>query len=167
MSQLRVRELNSVFGAEIEGLEPPAELGDETCSFLRGAFDDRGLLLFRDLDIDQSYQTYLAHVLIGQASHADDDAVVSGATRDPLYVSNKEARSSAPYGRLLFHSDMMWSEQPCLALSLYGVEVEQPASPTVFASTANAWDTLPDDLRARVEDLHAVHGHDTSYPKRE
>ena len=112
MSQLRVRELNSVFGAEIEGLEPPAELDDETCSFLRGAFDDRGLLLFRDLDIDQSYQTYLAHVLIGQASHADDDAVVSGATRDPLYVSNKEARSSAPYGRLLFHSDMMWSEQP-------------------------------------------------------
>lgn len=49
---------------------------------------------------------------------------------DPLYVSNKRADGGAPYGRLLFHSDTMWSDDPIEVLSLYAIEVEQPA---VFA----------------------------------
>ena len=73
------------------------------------------------------------------------------------FVSNKEPGGGAPYGRLLFHSDMMWHESPFQVLTLYGVDVEQPAVPTIFANTAYAWDSLPDDLRARVDGLHALH----------
>ena len=32
----------------------------------------------------------------------------------------------------------------------------QPAPPTWFANAAHAWEVLPDDLRQRVADLHAV-----------
>ena len=77
-----------------------------------------------------------------------------------FYVSNKEQDGGAPFGRLLFHSDMMWSEHTFQVLSLYGVEVEPPASPTIFASAADGWATLPDDLRAEVESSAAVQGHD-------
>jgi taurine dioxygenase len=83
-----------------------------------------------------------------------------------MFVSNKEPGGGAPYGRLLFHCDMMWSERPHQALSLYGVDVEQPNVPTMFVSMGHGWDTLPDGLRTRVEHLHAVHGHDATYPNR-
>jgi taurine dioxygenase len=125
--------------------------------------------VFRDLDIDQSFQRYLAHMLIGQEPPADPAQGKSpdGATRrEFMLVSNKEPGGGAPYGRLLFHCDMMWSERPHQALSLYGVDVEQPNVPTLFVSMGHGWDTLPDDLRARVEHLHAVHGHDATYPNR-
>jgi alpha-ketoglutarate-dependent taurine dioxygenase len=71
-------------------------------------------------------------------------------------VSNKEPGGYAPYGRLQFHSDMMWAPEPFQVLSLYGLEVEPPSVPTAFVSTTAAWDTLPENLRARVEGLHVV-----------
>ena len=52
---------------------------------------------------------------------------------------------------------MMWSDTPFQVLTLYGVDVEQPAVPTAFVSMGRAWDTLPEDLRARVDGLHALH----------
>ena len=63
---LQVRELHPGFGAEVAGLRPEIPLDDETCGQLRELFDERGLLVFRDLDIDPSFQRYLAHMLIGQ-----------------------------------------------------------------------------------------------------
>ena len=52
-----------------------------------------------------------------------------------------------PFGRLLFHSDMMWAAEPFQVLSLYGVDVQPPAVPTAFVNTVAAWETLPEDLR--------------------
>ena len=72
-------------------------------------------------------------------------------------ISNREEKAAAPFGRLLFHCDGMWSPEPYEMLSLYGVEVEQPTHPTLFASAVNAWEILPDDLRARLDGLHALH----------
>ncbi len=53
----------------------------------------------------------------------------------------------------------MWMEHPFELLSLYAVEVAPPVTPTAFASTVHGWDSLPADLRARVEPLHVEHGH--------
>ena len=52
----------------------------------------------------------------------------------------------------------MWSTDPFELISLYGVHVDPEATPTRYASTGRAWATLPDDLRERVEALHAIHG---------
>ena len=76
---------------------------------------------------------------------------------DDYYVSNVRDDGATPFGRLPFHSDGMWSVQPNLALSLYATEIEPPAVPTTFASTAVAWSTLPVSLKERVEGLHAIH----------
>jgi taurine dioxygenase len=51
---------------------------------------------------------------------------------------------------------MMWSDEPFYVNSLYGVEVEPPVVPTLFASAEQAWNTLPASLRSRVENLDAV-----------
>jgi alpha-ketoglutarate-dependent taurine dioxygenase len=51
----------------------------------------------------------------------------------------------------------MWADEPFEVLSLYGQEVAEPSIPTIFVSAVHAWATLPDDLRERAGDLHALH----------
>jgi taurine dioxygenase len=162
MSKLDVRELTPAFGAEVRGLEPRIPLDAETCGALRKLFDERGLLVFRDLDADVAFQTYLSGMLIGQDGAAGDP----DAQMREYMVSNKQPGAGAPVGRLLFHSDMMWRKDISQLLSLYGVEVEEPSTPTMFVSAAHAWKTLPDDLRARVEGRFAEHGQDATYQDR-
>jgi alpha-ketoglutarate-dependent taurine dioxygenase len=164
MSELQVRDLSPALGAEIEGLEPQIPLDDETCRRLRALFDERSVLVFHNLDIDEAFQRYLVYTCIGEEAPSGpnkaDDA------RPPFFVSNREPGGGAPYGRLLYHCDTMWAERPQPVISLYGVEVEPPSVPTMFASMGRAWDSLPDDLRARVDGLQARHGHDHAYPNR-
>jgi len=161
MADLRMRELTPQFGTEITGLDPNDALHDETTQKrLRRLFDTRGVLVFRDLDVDQTQQANLVRMLIGLGALASGESPNGRDNGEPFYVSNKESGAGAPYGRLLFHADMMWSEHTFQVLSLYGVHVEQPATPTVFVSAHWAWDTLPDELRARVETLSVTQGHE-------
>jgi alpha-ketoglutarate-dependent taurine dioxygenase len=141
-----VRDLTPAFGAEIEGLDLGRALDDGTMRALRRVFNDRGVLVFRGLDLDA-------------AAHADVAGRLVGG--EPVvyrhHMSNREPEEYATHGSLLYHADMMWADTPMELLSLYGLEVEQPSVPTVYVSATHAWDTLPEPLRARVADLHAVH----------
>lgn len=155
MTRLRITDITPTFGAEVEGLDPGAKLGEDDERLLQRAFDERGLLLFRGLlDLTPGYQNHLASTVIRMEDAAgegekDDDAA--------YFVSNKRTGGGAPHGRLLFHSDMMWADEPFQVLTLYAVEVEEPVVPTTFTSATAVWGSLPDELRARVDGLHAVH----------
>jgi alpha-ketoglutarate-dependent taurine dioxygenase len=166
MSNISVREVSPVFGVEVSGLEPRTPLDAETLRELRGLFDKYGLVLIRDLDIDLNFQTYLSWNLIGREMPSDPAAAAPRGDRGGYYVSNREPDSGAPFGRLLYHSDAMWRDDASELLSLYGVEVEEPSTPTMFVSAAHGWRTLPADLRARVEERSAEHGHDATYNDR-
>lgn len=151
MAELELRQLSAAFGTEVVGLAAGAPLDERTRGVLREAFDERGLLVFRGLAIDRDFQTELADALIGYERPAGDGG------RAETLVSNREPDGLAPYGRLLFHSDMMWAPEPFNVLSLYAVDVDPPVVPTVFASPVAAWQALPEELRTRVTGLHAVH----------
>src|SRR5262249_11720968 len=110
MSDLKFRQLHPALGAEVEGFEPKQPLDGDTVAELRKAFDDHGVLLFRDLDIDEDYQRYLVFTLIGEEPPAERPEQVHRA--GPMLVSNREEGGAAPYGRLLFHCDTMWAENP-------------------------------------------------------
>ncbi len=151
MVALQSVDLNPALGAEVKGFCEDLLDDDAVCRQLQQLFDDRALLVFRDLDLTHTSQLRLAEVLIQKE-------LGPGTPReDRWYISNRRKKSAAPYGRLQFHSDMMWSELPCELVSLYAVEVEPPVSPTTFVSTARAWAALSDDLRSRVAGRHALH----------
>jgi len=123
------------------------ELDTESIARLRRDFDEQGVLIRRDVDLRADDQARLAQLLVG----ADSSHVYSH------HMSNREPEEYATHGRLLFHSDMMWADDPMELLSLYGLEVEEPSVPTVFVNARHAWETLPDELRIRVAGLNAVH----------
>lgn len=159
--EIEVVPLHPSFGSEVRGLDINAEIDGETARFLQELFDERGLLLFREPDLAYGAQMRLSHLLIGREPPEESPE----PSRKPYYVSNKEEGGGAPFGRLLFHSDGMWQKEPFQLLSLYAVELVPPIAPTLFASTTSAWETLPDDLRARLEGLHVEHGHDATYER--
>jgi alpha-ketoglutarate-dependent taurine dioxygenase len=160
MADLKSRDLTPAFGTEITGLDVVAALTDpDMTHWLQDLFDARGVLVFRDLDIDEPTQANIIRMLIGKAPLDPGESASGRADGTSFYVSNKEPEGGAPFGRLLFHSDMMWSEHTFQVLSLYAVEVEPPVSPTLFASAAHGWETLSDELRAKVEPLTAIQGH--------
>ncbi len=160
MTELQLRELTPAFGTEIIGLDAAATLADtSTCAMLQQQFDTRGVLVFRDLDIDEVTQANLLRMLIRMDPLGPDETPSGRPGGETFFVSNKEEKGGAPYGRLLYHSDMMWSDHTFQILSLYAVEVAPPVAPTLFASGVYAWATLPDDLRERVASLSAIQGH--------
>src|SRR5262249_5461829 len=145
MTTPEIRVLDAAFGAEVVGFEPGALLDDETRAVLTKTFDDRGVLVFRGREVPLDVQVQLANLLAGTDGNAH-----GASLDDTSSVSNVREDGATPFGRLPFHSDGMWSEQPYLALSLYATEIESPAVPTRFASTATGWATLPAELRSRV-----------------
>ena len=154
MAKVEIRDLDAPYGAEVLGWDPTHPTDDETGALLRRTYDERGLLLFRDLDLTFEAQQGLVDVLVGAEQ---DSLAAEGATTEGNLVSNQQDSTSAT-GVLSFHADAMWSDDPFKLVSLYAMEVAPDAAPTRFASMEHAWQTLPDDLRSRVDDLHAFHG---------
>ena len=153
MTHLKITELTPTFGVEISGFDPKAPLDDATRKQLQDLFDTRKLLIFRDIDLPHPDQTRIGLMLIGK----EHEFSLEKLREDNFYISNKRAEAAAPFGRLQFHADTMWAEKPFEVLSLYGVEVEQPAASTTFVNGVDAWNTLPDDLRKRIEGLEVLH----------
>lgn len=150
---LDLQEITPGFGAEVEGWSPGVDAVDE----LRAAFDRYGVLVFHDVEVTAEDQQALCGALVGDEAPADRAAAIANSHLYSTRISNKDEDGNAPYGRLLFHADGMWSESPQELLSLYGEQVEPPSVPTIYVSATGAWDRLPDDLRARVEGRTAVH----------
>jgi alpha-ketoglutarate-dependent taurine dioxygenase len=155
MAGPRRRDLSPALGAEITGVDLTADLDDATVALLRDAFDERGALLFRDLAPNREAQFTLCEVLRGHAVPTPEERRAGAASQDGFYISNKRERSVAPFGRLLFHSDGMWTDEPFEVLSLHAVDVTPPVPSTLLASAARAWATLPDGVRSRLVALDA------------
>jgi taurine dioxygenase len=150
---MQLRPLAPGFGVEVRDLEPSLDLDgldDLEATRIRRCFDDHGLLLFRDVDIDTRAQYRLA-CFLADDGHDDPDM-----ESRPSYVSNREPDSITPFGRLPFHTDLIWGEYPFRVVSLYAIEVAPPVVPTLFASAADAWDALPAELRLRVDGRDAI-----------
>ena len=64
MSPLKIRDLSDGFGAEVDGFHTRGEVDSATHRQLREPFDDRGVLVFRGLDIDRTAQAYLSELVI-------------------------------------------------------------------------------------------------------
>jgi taurine dioxygenase len=156
MTTLDITPLSPGFGAEVRGIDPMTLRDESTGRTLRTLFDEHGVVVFRDLELDRPMQTYLTELVRGEDDLSDVKIAEDAQKQSSFYISNKIEDSAAPFGRLMWHSDGMWSDYPFEVISLYGEEVDPPVPPTRFASTTHAWDTLPADLRAQVENASAV-----------
>jgi taurine dioxygenase len=76
---------------------------------------------------------------------------------DNYVVSNVVEGGFLGKAELLFHNDIPYVPAPFLGGSLHALDVAEGAAATRFASALNAWEHLPEALKARVEGLNALH----------
>ena len=56
-----------------------------------------------------------------------------------------------------WHTDSPWDTEVCKGTQLYGIEIPSYGGDTLFASMYEAYDTLPETLKKRIEGLKAEH----------
>lgn len=160
---INVARLHPLFGAEVTGVDFSGELEAETAKRLVELFDEYGVLLFRSQKItEEQHVRFSRHFgeleihFLKQYLHPDHPEL--------LFLSNVVENGrpiGVPDAGQFWHSDLSYVAQPSLGSLLYAVEIPikdgVPLGDTMFASSAAAYDALPEKMKQRLDGLKAVH----------
>lgn len=138
-------------GAEVDGVDL-GHLDDATYRALRDALLKYKVLFFRDQDITPAQHVAAArrfgelevHPMIPH--HADHPELV-------VFGRGGESRGREN----LYHSDVSWREVPSMGSMLRCLECPAMGGDTIWVNMAAAYEALPEDMKARIAGLQAVH----------
>ncbi len=153
----------AALGADIAGLDLTKPIDDATFSGIYRAWNDHLVLRFRGQALDDPALVAFSR-RFGELDDAPRRAVGDASHRlDPkiLIVSNVVENGVALGGlgnsELVWHQDMSYVEEPPKASLLYGLEVAATGGETFFYNLYKAYETLPADLKARINGLSCKH----------
>lgn len=157
-----VRSLSPALGAEIMGVD------------LREEIDDT--LAARMLD---AWHQHLVILLRGQALSEDDQVRFAEKFGPPAKIHTPQFRrqhpavmlisniredgkpiGALPDGEMQFHTDQCHQEIPAKASMLYAIEIPSVGGNTLFANAYMAYETLPADIKHRIEGRKALNAYD-------
>lgn len=152
-----ITPLQPAIGAVVTGLDLARDMGDAVMRSLIGLLHGRGVVVIRDQRLTDAEYVRFGHywgrpleffipehrnsefpVLI----RIDNDPATPPALRD---------------GAVHWHSDSSYEEEPAAVTMLYGREAPIEGGVTHFACTAAAYEALPDEMKARLDGLVAIH----------
>jgi taurine dioxygenase len=162
---IEIKKLSPHTGAEILDVDLAREIDPDTAAGIYQAWLDHVVIVVRGQTLTQADLLRVAKCFgtAGDLGRPKEYRTKGHADALPsiMLVSNirenGEPIGSLPDGDMNFHHDMLHSENPHKATLLYSVEVPSHGGNTLFANGYSAYDTLPDDLRAPLEDRSAFH----------
>lgn len=149
--RLEVADLTPRIGTEVKA-DVASLLSGRYAAELRALLEERGVLVFREINLDDDQQKAFTQTL-GEISMQKDWEIVSISL-------DKSANSEvAAYFRsnIHWHIDMMMYEVPNRASLLSARKIPDVGGQTEFANTYAAWDDLPEDEKKICEGLRVVH----------
>lgn len=132
-------------------------LGGSEAATIRDILEQRGVVLFRDLDIDDAQQVAIAKTL-GNCVADEGEEGIYKITLD----ENENARAKYLQGSLYWHVDGSLQPYPNLAAILRPIRLSQSGGQTEFCNTYAAYDDLPDADKASIEGLRVIHSAERS-----
>lgn len=170
-SDVRVRPLGGLIGADIEGVNLAA-LDDAAFASIEQAWSDHLVLRFRgqrltDVDLMDFSRRFgaLDRVPIRAAGvvMTDDprlaihpDAVAYVSVISNAKLDGKAIGSLGNY-ESHWHTDMSYNDVPPMASILYGIEVPPTGGNTSFANMYAAFETLDEATRQRISGFTCIH----------
>lgn len=142
--------LNSTIGAEIRNVQL-ADLNEAEFAEIEQAFYDYKVVFFRDQELSQEQHLEFASRFGELEAHPFLPAGANEAV-----VRFEKSEDVKGYENQ-WHTDVSWRARPALGSVLRAIEVPSYGGDTLFADMAAAYEGLPEDLRERIDDLHAVH----------
>lgn len=158
-----VLPLSEAIGAEIVGVDCSADVPDDVFQRILDVWHENCVILFRNQNLSEEQEWRFAAKFgeLGKVHHQHN-----GASGLPgvMYISNirenGELIGSLPDGEMFFHHDQCYIEKPAIATMLYAMEVPSSGGDTLFANMFRAYETLPEEIKARLEGVKAMHVYD-------
>src|ERR1700722_16284127 len=153
----------AALGAEIRGVDLAEPINAATFAAIERAFDEHGVIFFRDQHITPPQQVAFTRrfgdialtILCDRWSvpGSPEIVVVSNITEDGRPIGVGRAGEN-------WHSDMCYAPRPPRGTMLYALEIPDLSGLTLgdteFASAAAAWDALPESLRRQLDGRRAI-----------
>jgi taurine dioxygenase len=131
-------------GVEVTGLELDRPIAPDVAVALRRLLAEHQLLVFKGQALAPQDQIRAMEIFGNVLDERGDGLRYQ-------YVSGE--KTSILPSRLLFHSDNHFTPVPLELLSLYGEDVGEKATPTLFADSVAGYGRLTPECRARLETL--------------
>ena len=167
---LSIKKLHPTFGGEVDSIDLRKVVGERDLQSIRAAMDEYAVLVFHDQTITDVEQSAFAKRLDGQLhtktgisalhkSRLGNEAItdVSNVDAHGQVLKADDRRRLYGLGNRLWHTDASF-QNPAGRYSMLSARVVPPvAADTQFADTRTAYDTLPAERKAQIEDLEVHH----------
>ena len=163
-----VHRMAPLFASEILDLDLSQPLSDETFAEIHALFLDHAVLVFRDQKLgDDAFLAFtkrfgpmdVHHLAEHHKEGRPEIRILSNDKKNGQYVGAYNAG-------MVWHTDQSYKERPMLATFLLGDVCPPVGAETQYANMTAAYDALPQETKARIDGLVAVHDRNFSYAER-
>src|SRR5712691_3075985 len=158
---LALRPLSPALGVEIIG-DLSEEIDDYTFAQIRDAWHRNLVILLRGQELSEEDQVRFAE-MFGPPAKIHTKQFVRGHPAVMLISNIREDGKpigALPDGEMHFHTDQCHQERPAMASMLYAIEVPRAGGNTLFANGYKAYETLPEDVKRRIDGRRALNAYD-------
>ena len=160
---MKIRALSPTFGAEVVGVDLARDLDSPTFAAIEKTYNECGVVYFRDQRIDDAQHVRFSRRLGELEIHVLKEFVKP--LHPELYVLSNIVENGKAVGIKdagnYWHTDLSYTQAPSRGSIMYALEVPRaadaaPLGDTQFASTAAAYDALPQAMKDQLAGLKAV-----------
>lgn len=144
--------IGSEIRTDVATLTSGSKAGD-----IREILEQRGVVFFRGLDIDDTIQTTIARTLGSTVDTEGEDGIYKISLDESV-----NQRAKYLQGSLFWHVDGSLQPYPNLAAILRAIKLSDSGGETEFCNTYAAYDALPEAEKQEIESLRVVHSAERS-----
>lgn len=149
-TELAVRPLSPLIGAEVHGVDLAAPLSEHTVAEIRRALNTHHVIFFRDQDLTPARQEAFARQF-GEVTEGHPVIPAREGHPKVLVIDGSEDRAS------WWHTDITFLQEPAFGSILYMLEAPDVGGDTTWASLQDGYDRLAEPVRAMCDQLIAIH----------
>lgn len=153
---METTQLANDFAVEVSGVDLAETLDDAAFDALKSLWMENRVVVFRNQTLDDDGLVAFAARFGPLFVHAQS-SLLSSRRKEVMELSNLEDAERPVTHELDWHTDQSYTPQPVFGTILYGLVTPNEGGETHFADLAGAYASLPEELRARVEDATAVY----------
>jgi taurine dioxygenase len=164
-AKIEIVPISDALGAEIRGVDL-SDVDAAMVKAIREAWLEHLVLLFRNQELTDDQLADFSRNF-GELDLAPPMETLQGPMHPEILVisnvmENGKAIGTLGDGEAIWHSDMNYMEEPPTGSLLYSLEIPPAGGSTGFCNMYKALETLPEDIRRRIEGLSIKHDSSTN-----
>lgn len=160
MSALAIEPSGQSCGASITGIDLSQPLSLQEQQALRAAWLEHKVIALPDQRMDDDDLERFSRYF---GPFGNDPFIAPIEGRQHVLAVKRQSDEQAPLFADAWHSDWSFQAAPPIATCLLGLTIPPIGGDTLFANQQAALESLPVDLRARVEGLQGIHSAKVGY----